>query len=89
MYRVTPNFFGDPRTLIGGSYQQPQYLKFYFLPFVFFFSCCFFDTLIHATISIRVGNARKAQLCNTQVRLLLLRKECDGKSPFCLQLSLL
>ena len=25
IYRVTPNFFGDPRTLIGGVYQQPQY----------------------------------------------------------------
>lgn len=32
----------------------------------------------HQTISIRVANARKSQLCNTQVRLLLLRKEIDG-----------
>lgn len=33
---------------------------------------------IYPTISIRVANARKSQLCNTQVRLLLLRREVDG-----------
>lgn len=36
----------------------------------------------YSTISIRVANARRSQLCNTQVRLLLLRKECDGIPTF-------
>lgn len=35
-------------------------------------------TAQYPTISIRVVNARKSQLCSTQVRLLLLRREIDG-----------